>query len=66
MTRPYLTNAESSEATGQSVQSKLHTDGEHRPSGPTTAEPDDSEHYAWARSSMTRDQWRRWSPQEES
>ncbi len=36
-------DAKSSEATGQSVQSKLHTVGEHRPGGPTTAELDDSD-----------------------
>ncbi len=34
--------ATSIEVTGQSGQSELHTVGEHRPGGPTTAEPDDS------------------------
>ena len=32
----------------------------------TTAWLADTEHYAWARSTTTRDQWRRWSQEEES
>ena len=35
--------ATSIEVTGQSRQSKLHTVREHRPGGPTTAGPDDSD-----------------------
>eukprot|EP00291_Cryptomonas_curvata_P013575 CAMPEP_0172188756 /NCGR_PEP_ID=MMETSP1050-20130122/22131_1 /TAXON_ID=233186 /ORGANISM="Cryptomonas curvata, Strain CCAP979/52" /LENGTH=120 /DNA_ID=CAMNT_0012863347 /DNA_START=1532 /DNA_END=1894 /DNA_ORIENTATION=+ len=50
--------ATSIEVTGQSEQSKLLTVGEHRPGGPTIAEPDDSRPAATARS-RTRRPWRR-------